>query len=855
MRKYHQKLILDLIGTLRDANSDIKKLAKNDMQAMTNLLADCQDSAENIADFVNRLDVDGASVIVSLEEYCKILYQISLPENSENRKQLLEELRKQIYKIEIGIKTDLKPNKSEIVFFPYKASMWDSLESIWLAAKDDPQCDAYVVPIPYYDKNPDGSFGEMHYEGADYPDYVPITDWRQYDIEAHGPDAVFIHNPYDGNNYVTSVHPDFYAERLRKLTGMLVYVPYFVTVESIEEHFCVNAGTMYAHKVIVESEKIRSEYIRHIKDYEKKYKCVSCLGKLEDKIIALGSPKFDKVINTKREDCVLPESWKKLLGGKKAILYNTSVSSALKDSERYLKKLDSVFEVFRNREDVVLWWRPHPLLENTFASMRPALADEYGRIADEYRRAGFGIYDDTPDLHRAIACTDAYYGDLSSLVHMYGIKREPIMMQGTEIVEESERKIDPAFAFLYDDGEKFYFTSDAYNALFAMDKNTWEEEYVGSFPNESPCYIAMFRNPVKTGEKMFFIPLNANEICVYSEKENCFNKIPFKNMPGKWAFIGAVAYKRYVYFTPYMYPAIMRLDTITNEITYYSDWVKPLTNLSGYEKVSFFCAPCVLGEVIMLAANCVNAVVEFNMRTGDSVIHKIGKRDYRYMSACFDGENYWLLPQYNGLPVVKWNIKTGQIKEFDNLSYDDGKRIMHPFISLIYGGYIWLLPHTSKHAFKIDIVTDEVFIADEFEPENSEENESSRYIYYFAQVIGDSIFAYNKPKDTLIEYNFKTKTCREEPVHYSKEALEQLKVLHSCIFIRESENIKTIWDCCQWESAYIGLSDLINFVAYSDHPIIKNRKVMRPVNTFGDGKNGQAIYNCTKTQITGESTI
>ena len=36
--------------------------------------------------------------------------------------------------------------KKEIVFLPYKAAMWDSLESIWMAAADDKEhCNAYVV--------------------------------------------------------------------------------------------------------------------------------------------------------------------------------------------------------------------------------------------------------------------------------------------------------------------------------------------------------------------------------------------------------------------------------------------------------------------------------------------------------------------------------------------------------------------------------------------------------------------------------------------------------------------------------------------------------------------------------------
>lgn len=107
-----------------------------------------------------------------------------------------------------------------------KASMWDSLESVWKAADEDGFCDAYVVPISYYNKNPDGSFREMHYEGSQYPDNVPITSYEDYDFKTRKPDIVYIHNPYDNVYLVTSVHPFFFSENLKKYTDKLVYIPY-----------------------------------------------------------------------------------------------------------------------------------------------------------------------------------------------------------------------------------------------------------------------------------------------------------------------------------------------------------------------------------------------------------------------------------------------------------------------------------------------------------------------------------------------------------------------------------------------------------------------------------------------------
>lgn len=67
-------------------------------------------------------------------------------------------------------------------------------------------------------------------------------------------------------------------------------------------------------------------------------------------------------------------------------------------------------------------------------AMRPELLEQYQEIVREYKAGDWGIYDDTPDLHRAIALSDAYYGDQSSLVELYQVTGKPIMLQDVELV-------------------------------------------------------------------------------------------------------------------------------------------------------------------------------------------------------------------------------------------------------------------------------------------------------------------------------------------------------------------------------------------------------------------------------------
>ena len=316
--------------------------------------------------------------------------------------------------------------KKEIYFLPYKASMWDSLESIWRAAvKDTENCNAHVVPIPYADRNPDGSAAQWHCERGIFPADVPVENWEDVDMKAIHPDVIYIHNPYDGMNLVTSVDSSYYSDKLKQYTDDLIYVPYFVSGEAVGEHFCQAPGVVNADHVIVQDENIKAQYEKYYPGGNPP----------EGKFLALGSPKFDRVRSKKKEDYILPKKWQKIIKGKKIILYNTSLGATLQNTDKVCAKLRHVFGVFKDRKDCALWWRPHPLMKATLRSMRPEVADEYEKIEKEYIAAGWGIYDDDPDVDRAIVCTDAYYGDYSSVVELYKVVGKSIMIQSIPLTE------------------------------------------------------------------------------------------------------------------------------------------------------------------------------------------------------------------------------------------------------------------------------------------------------------------------------------------------------------------------------------------------------------------------------------
>ena len=66
--------------------------------------------------------------------------------------------------------------------------------------------------------------------------------------------------------------------------------------------------------------------------------------------------------------------------------------------------------------------------------MRPKLWEGYKEIRDRYIEEGWGIYDDSAELDRAVAISDAYYGDMSSVVQLYKKAGKASMIQDVEYV-------------------------------------------------------------------------------------------------------------------------------------------------------------------------------------------------------------------------------------------------------------------------------------------------------------------------------------------------------------------------------------------------------------------------------------
>lgn len=422
MRAKDKHKILKTVDKLVEYNKTLEKFRGSSKYLFDKILRECNK-------LVDEIDISDCSFEEheALGEYKKL---INSPEyDADLIKKTLDVFFQQIQE---------ENETYRVLFLPYKYSMWDSFESIFEAAKKDENCEAYVMPIPYYDKDQDRNLTEMHDESGSYPDDIGIISWQDNQVDEIDPDVIFIHNPYDGNNRVTSIHPKYYTNKLVCKDRVVIYVPYYVSYTDDEGiSFFMGGAEYYTDYVIVQSEwykeKFELEMLKH--------------NILNDgnKFIVLGNPKYDKIRSLNKYEYPLKDDWKEKLfdesGNKKfTILLDTTLEILLKKREKMLDKIGDIIDFLEKRDDLALIWRPHPLIEPTLRDMCPELIPTYVKLVDCCKNLNNCIFDDTNDMHTAMAWSDAFMGKYGSMIELYRVTKKPTIM--LEIGEKTNFESD-----------------------------------------------------------------------------------------------------------------------------------------------------------------------------------------------------------------------------------------------------------------------------------------------------------------------------------------------------------------------------------------------------------------------------
>ncbi len=327
--------------------------------------------------------------------------------------------------------------KLNVVFMPYNITMWDSLESIYLACREDDDCVAKLVPIPYFDISQEEPVYKYDFDKYD-KDLEPI-DFREFSLELEEPDVIYVHNIYDDGNILTTVHPDYYTSNLKKYTDMLVYSPY--CIPNFLKKYSQNKHS-YTFDIL--GAKNVDRFIS-AGDFVKQEGLNSRIPK--EKILNLGTPKFDSIIKNINQDFEYPKEWIEKSKGKKIVLYSTSINFFVAQLNNKVNPITNFCDViFKFSEtlqqftdnDIFVIWRPHPLTRNYIAKIHPHFAEWYDHLCDkingvnrtlsETNKFENVVLDVNTSYLPAFKISDAFVTDYTSIMFAYMLLNKKLIL-------------------------------------------------------------------------------------------------------------------------------------------------------------------------------------------------------------------------------------------------------------------------------------------------------------------------------------------------------------------------------------------------------------------------------------------
>lgn len=678
MRKYQKKQLSEKFELLHEAHQCVENIMRDEQNAAS-LLSDCQGLAIEIGTDIENIEGKDIKTIALLEDYCELCYQISERKFPTSYTQMAgvvkKELDNNIKCAEESFKEDIE-EQTIIVFFPYKASMWDSMETIWRKYQNDDSVQTIVVPLPYYIKDQEQNKVKKCFEGEAFPAEVPIMNYEDFLRGKYYADIVIYHNSYDNTNDVTEVDSRFFSSRLHEYAHMIVYIPYYVLACKPELSFVLTPGVKNADYVILQDEEIAEEFRKW---YPNK----------RDKFLALGSPKIDKAIEMShfpKDELNIPEDWKERISGKKVLFYNTHLVNFLDENRDFIGKLKSVFELVKKQNDIVLWWRPHPLSEDMEYNTTSELFQKYEELVQWYKEEDIGIYDDTPNLHEAIAVADAYYGDQSSLVKLFQSVGKPVMIQ-----TDGVQKRVAEDCVIYDN--KVWYSSLIYNALCYIDLETGEGKFVDFFPEEELSAKWLYKKIFLYNDHLYFIPWCAKNMCVYDIKNNSFEKIIINTEVTQKKFYTGVIQEEYLILLPYKAAYVIRINLVNHKVEYLKEFETLLRDKNSpmYGREYLF-ANAYLGSdgIIYATVDVEDVVVGYDIKTKQVFYKMLGNNGKKYFDVLQQGNEVYFSSYFDHTFVI-WNTSDDIIKEISYKKCADENNLSIEFVRFsLYEGRLYL---------------------------------------------------------------------------------------------------------------------------------------------------------------------
>lgn len=340
-------------------------------------------------------------------------------------------------------KSDLQRGleKKVVLFLPFKAKYWNTMEPFWKKECENKDCDVIVAAIPYIHCGFLGDILDIKSDIENFSDEINVIDAMTLNIKEIHPDVIYIQNSCDKYGKTLIVHPDYFSDKLHGYTEQLIYVPWFVTDDFDKseersylnmESYCTMPGLVYADKTYVQSETMRNTYIEKLCEWSGEDTKEIWEGKLY--VNPYGIEKREK------EDIVIPVEWREFLLDKhrKIIVYGISAGAFEENGWNLVDKVRKSLEAFaQNKNDIAVIIYQDAYAEIFCRKLDESVWHQYEEVVQEYVDKGVAVLltedEEIMSQEDLVVLADAYYGDTGQLAHEFSSKKKPVMIQNINI--------------------------------------------------------------------------------------------------------------------------------------------------------------------------------------------------------------------------------------------------------------------------------------------------------------------------------------------------------------------------------------------------------------------------------------
>ena len=407
-------------------------------------LSELQNNIVSFGTLTESIKGEDCNTVKLLEQYLEVIYKvakyvqkfdegISYEASAESKYAECDEGVKDTFaSISEAIDSEIV-NRRSVLFLPVKAKHFSSMRIAYEMEAATPDTDVYVMPLPYYYKEYDGSFkDEMHIDTEEFiKANILVTDYSRFDLSLLCPEKIYINSAYDEYNMAVSVDTRFYARIVKKYTEKLIYIPYFKLMEFDRanypcwynmQYYCTVPGVVMADKVYVQSENTRKMYIDKLNEW---------VG--DEKYTEIWEQKIDVYEESCEEHS---EDELRDAGSKKTIVWFVSAGSLAEFGDRYIEKAYRNLDVFAlSKDKLKVLLISEPFLDEMIKTYSDELYKKWIGFIDEFNRSGIGevvsqVEEKSVDV---LLKATAYYGDPSYICKDFILMKKPVMLQNVEV--------------------------------------------------------------------------------------------------------------------------------------------------------------------------------------------------------------------------------------------------------------------------------------------------------------------------------------------------------------------------------------------------------------------------------------